>query len=205
MTELEIMIRAKTYIDSLANGIDPLTGQTVKNDDIVNNVRISRCLFYVSGILQKVIDNGGEVQKEKMKRSQRAEFCLTDEQIRSLSTQYDEQSVSRITTYINEQIDDKIIKKLKASTLNNWLVSVGLLTQTENEEGKKQKIPTQEGEMMGLQLKEATNYKGTYKYVSYNRNAQQFIFDNMEAVIEFAHQEENMKKDKAITDNTSVQ
>ena len=78
MTELETMMRAKQYIESLANGKNPLTGQNVNDDDIINNIRISRCLFYVSGVLQKVIDNGGEVQKVKSKKSQREEFNLTD-------------------------------------------------------------------------------------------------------------------------------
>lgn len=55
MTEREILKHAKNYIDSLANGINPLTGEPVNEGDIVNNVRISRCLFYVSGILGKVL------------------------------------------------------------------------------------------------------------------------------------------------------
>lgn len=46
MTELEIMQHAKGYLDKLAKGIDPLTDQEVPEDDVINNVRISRCLFY---------------------------------------------------------------------------------------------------------------------------------------------------------------
>lgn len=45
MTELEKIAYAKTYIEKLANGINPLTNQAVPDDDIINNVRISRCLF----------------------------------------------------------------------------------------------------------------------------------------------------------------
>ena len=104
MTELEIMIHAKSYIDSLANGIDPLSGQAVRDDDIVNNVRISRCLFYVSGVLQKVIDNGGEVQREKLKRSQLAEFSLTDEQKLNLKPENSPQTISKIAAAINTHI-----------------------------------------------------------------------------------------------------
>ena len=63
MTDHEILCRAKTYIDKLANGIDPLTDEPVRENDIVNNVRISRCLFYVSGVLDKVIS--GDVPAKK--------------------------------------------------------------------------------------------------------------------------------------------
>ncbi len=59
MEELDVMKRAQSYIESLANGKDPLTGNELPDADIVNNVRISRCLFYVSDVLKKVIDNGG--------------------------------------------------------------------------------------------------------------------------------------------------
>lgn len=195
MTELEVLMRAKTYIDSLANGIDPLFGQPVKDDDIVNNARISRCLFYVSGVLQKVIDNGGEVQKEKLKRSEREPFSLTDEQIRSLQPQSSAVSSSKIVSAINSLIDDNVMNKLKVTTLNNWLVSTGLLTVVETPDGRKRKVPTPDGEMMGLQEKVFTDNKGSHKYVVYNQNAQQFIFDNLDVIIEFAHQEEIEKKE----------
>ena len=94
MTELESMQRAKLYIDALANGYNPLSGQPVRDDDVVNQVRVSRCLLYVSGVLQKVIDNGGEVQKKKVPRSQKAPFALLPEQIAQLKPHSFQQSAS---------------------------------------------------------------------------------------------------------------
>ena len=61
MTDLEIMQRAKMYMDNLAQGIDPISGQEVPNDSVLNNVRLARCFFYVSGVLDQVIANGGRV------------------------------------------------------------------------------------------------------------------------------------------------
>ena len=190
MTELETMMRARQYIESLANGKNPLTGENVKDDDIINNIRISRCLFYVSGVLQKVIDNGGEVQKVKSKRSQHEEFNLTDEQKSNLKPDKLSLSSSRITALINDQIDTEKMKKLKVTTLNSWLVSIGLLTEETTPIGKTRKIPTSDGEMLGLSETEFTDNRGSVKYVIYNTNAQQFIFDNIDSVIEFAHNEE---------------
>ena len=69
MTELETMQRAKMYLDKLANGINPLTDQPASDSDCINQVRISRCLFYVSDLLRKVIENGGNIGKtEKVKK-----------------------------------------------------------------------------------------------------------------------------------------
>ena len=50
MTELEIMQRAKTYMEKLANGIDPITDREVPEEDIIQNVRLSRCFFYVADV-----------------------------------------------------------------------------------------------------------------------------------------------------------
>lgn len=204
MTELEIIVHAKKYIDSLAKGIDPLSGKELKDDDIVNNVRISRCLFYVSGILQKVIDNGGEVQREKLKCSERAEFSLTDEQKLRLTPEDYLQSSAKITAAINAQIDEYTMKKLKVTTLNNWLVSIGFLAEVTSGTGRTHKIPTPEGEAMGLREKEFSDQNGTHKYVAYNRSAQQFIFDNIDAVIGFAHQEEINKQNAHSEEQTDT-
>lgn len=53
MEEREKLAAAKKYLDDLANGVDPLTGRILPEDSGVNNVRVSRCLFYVSSVLEK--------------------------------------------------------------------------------------------------------------------------------------------------------
>ena len=45
MTELEKIQRAKMYIDKMANGINLITDEQTTDDDTLNNVRVSRCLF----------------------------------------------------------------------------------------------------------------------------------------------------------------
>ena len=47
-TELEIMAHAKTYLDKLAGGINPLSDEPLPETDVVRQERISRCLSYVS-------------------------------------------------------------------------------------------------------------------------------------------------------------
>ena len=40
MTELEKIERAKTYMEKLANGINPIDDTMVPDEDIINNVRL---------------------------------------------------------------------------------------------------------------------------------------------------------------------
>ena len=65
MNELDKMIRAKMYIDMLANGTNPLNDLPLPESDIVNNFRISRCLFYVSEIIEREIER----EDRKIRRS----------------------------------------------------------------------------------------------------------------------------------------
>ena len=79
MTELEKIEYAKSFIDKLANGINPLDNTPIPEGDIVNHVRLSRCFFYVSSILQRDIER--ERRKVPKEKSARAPFSLTPEQL----------------------------------------------------------------------------------------------------------------------------
>ena len=83
MTELEKMQRAKMYIDKLANGINPIDDTAAPENDVINNVRLSRCFFYVSDILRQVIENGGTAKA--IKSAPKSPFFLTDEQKNAIS------------------------------------------------------------------------------------------------------------------------
>ena len=68
MTDLETLERAKTYMEKLANGINPLDNSIIPDNDVVNNVRLSRCFFYIADVLRQVIDNGGVTKQKKEKK-----------------------------------------------------------------------------------------------------------------------------------------
>ena len=51
MTESEKIAYARKILNMLANGVNPLDGSMLPSTDIVNNVRITRCLFYVCDVL----------------------------------------------------------------------------------------------------------------------------------------------------------
>lgn len=197
MTDLEILQRAKQYIDSLANGYDPLSGNPVRDDDVINQVRISRCLFYVSGVLQKVIDNGGEIQRKRQPKAPKPvkePFFLTHEQIAQLQPQNAVLSATKVAGIANELIDDAHMQKLKGTDIAGWLLSVGLLQEVESAAGRKRKIPTPDGEMLGMKETSFVNEQGVpTQYTVYDRNAQQFIFDNMETLIAFIREKEAEK------------
>lgn len=179
MTELETMQHAKKYIDKLANGIDPLTDEIIEEDSIINNIRISRCLFYVSNVLQDVINNGGTVGKAA--KPQKAAFSITEEQISKVIVTDDPVGVSIIAKRINEVLDENV-KTLSATHISNWLVDNGYLV--ENIYGnKKHKITTPKGEQVGIVTADGISREGIpYKKNLYDINAQQFIISNLNKI-----------------------
>ena len=79
MTELEKIKRAKMYMDKLANGINPLDDSCVPETELINNVRLSRCFFFVSDILRQVIENGGTNPPSARKKPKKLPFEVSFE------------------------------------------------------------------------------------------------------------------------------
>ena len=181
MTELETIARAKMYIDKLANGINPLDDTAVAENDIVNNVRISRCLFFVSDTLRRVLENGGVGVASRVKKNK---FKITAEELEKFAFSDRPITISEITKRINDIADTENSKKLSHNTITSWLTEIGILNETINTAGKKSKRPTAEGAELGIFVKEVTSQNGTFNVVFYNKSAQKFIVDNIPSVIE---------------------
>lgn len=179
MTELEKIEYAKTFIDKLANGINPLDNTTIKEDDVVNNVRLSRCFFYVSDILRQVIENGG-INKKK---GGWVQFNLSSEQLLKFTYSDSPIAVSEIAKRLNSLINDEAMRKITHRDLTNWLLSINMLFEHSVSDGKTTKRPTEQGSSIGISTEVRTGQRGEYTVTVYNKEAQAFIVDNLEAVV----------------------
>ena len=182
MTELEIMQHAKGYLDKLAKGIDPLTDREVPEDDVINNVRISRCLFYVSDVLRQVIENGGVISALP-KKGELAPYTLPCEERSRYTFGEWPLSASQIAQRLNELVDLSTVQKLKTTSITKFLLQSGLLFEEEGSGGSKNKRPTEAGRKLGITTAQRTGLNGDYTAVVYDRQAQQFILDNLDAII----------------------
>ena len=180
MTELEKMQRAKMYIDKLANGVDPLTDAEITSDSTLNNVRISRCLFYVSEVLGKVIDNGGEVGRKKSEpKPKLSPFEITAEQVAMVEISEQPVGVAIIAKRINEVVDENV-KKAAAVHISNWLVEQGYLAE-EIAANKRRKVATAKGEALGIYTVDAVSYTNgvPIKKNVYDEHAQRFVVEHI--------------------------
>ncbi len=181
MTEKEKIAYAKTFIDKLANGINPLNDAPVSEFDVVNNVRISRCLFFVSDILRRVIDEEDTVSSKKEKKK---DFYIPDEKLNNFAYSAYPISVSDIAKRLNELIDPDTMKKITYKPIVEWLIGVGVLEESIVNE-KSVKTPTEKGLNLGISVENRIGYTGEYRAVVYNMTAQEFIVDNLSAILNF--------------------
>lgn len=180
MTELEKLERAKMYIDNLANGIDPITGKAMENDAVLNNVRLARCFFYVSGILNEVINNNGQIVKSQKKE----DFKITQKQLDSVIVSENSIKISELCRKIDSVIASPNMKKLQATIVTSWLLKKEILYIETDSLGKQRKSPTRVGEQLGITVEKCSGYKGDYLVNLYNKGAQQFIIDNLLQILE---------------------
>lgn len=195
MTELEKMERAQMYLKKMTEGINPITDEYADENDTINNIRVSRCLFYISEILQKVIDNGGEVVKISSS-AKHGDFFITDEQRAKLSIIPRPVTSKVIVDKINDITDENGCKKFAARWISEYFVSIGLLIQMEGV-----KVVSDSGKEFGIITEDkVTQYGKPYTAIEYSPDAQQFIIDNIDAILDFARSEQYREQTKRTKD-----
>ena len=180
MTELEKIAYAKSFIDKLANGINPIDDSMIPDEDVVNNIRLSRCFFYVSDILRQIIDNGGikPAPALREKKPKKQPFSLSPEQAAQFPYSDTPITITEILSRIDSIGAKEGVKHFPKRNLTNWLISLDLL-EVVKFNGTKAKRPTVSGKEIGISIEERNGQYGSYSVTLYNRDAQQFIIDNI--------------------------
>lgn len=135
-----------------------------------------------------MIDNGGVFPQKKPKK---IPFFLPLEKRFSFEFSSTPISVSEVSKRINALTENENMARLPYRAIRDWLMSLGMLEEVLDGEGKATKRPTPQGENLGIILESRAGVNGTYFVVVYNLAAQHFILDNLDAIIEF----ENAKKE----------
>ena len=182
MTELEKMQRAKDYMDKLANGIDPIGGESLDSDAVLNNVRLSRCFFYVSDVLRQVIENGGIGKRAHVSRASLPPFSLPYELRGQIEITEKPTIITQFANRINALVDTTTMKKLSPTVFTSWLVSKGFLFE-ETVGGKRRKKPSQAGADIGIEFEAREGQFGGYIAILYTESAQRFLIDNLDVIL----------------------
>ncbi|MDO4801599.1 MAG: hypothetical protein Q4A15_05500 [Prevotellaceae bacterium] len=166
---------AKIWIEKLANGINPLTDELVKDDDLINNVHISRCLFYVSELLDEI------KARTSAERKNRKAFFLSTEDAKNISITTPT-GIANFTKLVNSYIPSEM-KPLSAALVTKWLRNKGLMQKVTKDDGHTINLPTEKGNSIGITTEVQRNPEGMeYQRVVYSIDAQRFMLNNIEAI-----------------------
>lgn len=175
MINKEKLVTAKVWIEKLANGINPLNDELVKDDDLINNVHISRCLFYVAELLDE-IKAGTTIE-----RKSRIKFFLSSKDAANIHIAAPN-GIANFVRLVNGYIPAEM-KPLSASQVIKWLRNEGLLQEVPREDGHKTNLPTEKGNSMGINIEVQRNSDGSdYQRVVYSVDAQRFLLNNIESI-----------------------
>ncbi len=175
MKDLDSLLKTKTCLEKLANGINPTNNQPIDDDHILNDVRVLRCLFNALDVLNCVIQNGGTIANRK-----RREFTIEQEKLENFP--YSEQSItmSVFLRKINELVDLNEVKKLTRRGIIEKLLEMKLLEDAQGRYGQVRLCPSQLGIEMGMTMEKRMGYKGSHYGIYYSKKAQEFLIDNLQ-------------------------
>ena len=168
---------AKDWMQKLANGINPLDGTMIPDGDIVNNVHISRCLFYVAGLLESTSKKRTTKSKEY-----EFEFYIKPEDLENVAI-VEKTCITNSVREINRIIPENM-RPLSYGKILSWLISNGYLEEVEIDNLGKKKTPTASGRAVGISAEMKMGTNGPYWAIAYNANAQRFILNHIYAIVE---------------------
>lgn len=196
MTELDTIKRAKMYLEKLSCGIDPLTDTPIPPGEVASAPRMQKCFQYVTGLLEQIIENQDTVEKDICEKEVVPEISI-GEAIALYEYPAYPISISEFIRKINTLADPSPLGKVRNMDMMQWLLEIGALEEFESPDGKIRKRPTADGNRIGITTDIRFNMKQEkYTAILYDRNAQQFLLDNIYAILAIRERREEEKQQK---------
>ena len=171
---------AISYIKRMAEGNHPVTNRPAEDDSVINNPNVIRCMYFIQEVLEQVKSNNGVIVTKKKKGRLPFPFEVLKEY------RYEkDKSISHIISQIGELVDNPEVKMISYKPITDWLKSADYLGEKiDMLSGKKTTIPTTKGEQLGIYMEERISMRGdSYQVVMYNKRAQEFLVENLEAIL----------------------
>ena len=183
---------AISYIKRMAEGNHPVTNRPAEDDSVINNPNVIRCMYFIQEVLEQVKSNNGVIVTKKKKGRLPFPFEVLKEY------RYEkDKSISHIISQIGELVDNPEVKMISYKPITDWLKSADYLGEKiDMLSGKKTTIPTTKGEQLGIYMEERISMRGdSYQVVMYNKRAQEFLVENLEAILNGEIIEDEKEKD----------
>ena len=150
----------------------------------VSGVGESKAKKYGAAFLACIAEHGPEVsaRKRRANSADLSPFRLPPEERERFAFSDEPIGIAMITRKINELIDRDAMQGLKCSAITAFLLRQGLLAETEQGDGKRARMPTKTGRVLGIRTEQRTGANGAYTAVLYGRAAQRYILDHLDEI-----------------------
>ncbi len=176
MAEVEKLLKAKYYCEKLANGIDPISDKVMPADSVLNQVQLARLFFFLKEYIGEEISPSN---KSKHSSSTKLPFSVTRDSLSRFEFSAQPVSITVFSKRVNECVkNDSRLFSYKWAT--EWLLSAGFLVTSEDD---KTRLPTDAGRKIGITSEVRMGQYAEYRVTLYNKDAQQFLIDNMDAIL----------------------
>ncbi|MDR1629385.1 MAG: hypothetical protein LBS36_04110 [Oscillospiraceae bacterium] len=179
MENKELTERAKLYMEQLASGKDPFSGENVPFDTLLSNERLQRCFSFVAGVLGEVIANGGVTKKTVV--AGKLPFAVSPEQQAQIELSEDAVGVNTLAKRIAAVLPPEM-KRLSGAQINTWCVLQGFLRE-DVYGGKPRKVSTPGGNRLGITTIDIKSPQGVeVKKNIFDKQAQQFVMERLNEI-----------------------
>lgn len=187
MEDLRVLKHARHYILSMAQGINPLNGEFAPDGDTISQERIQKCCDYVAGLIEKIIENNGEIGKKAINKK---EFSITPQQISRVNISEIPIGINELAKRINATCE-KNMKGISGVKIASWLADNGYLDIETSEETvqvtsvKTKKVLNERSKEIGITVSQGVKRTTgeVYEKLLYSAEAQRFILRNLANII----------------------
>lgn len=192
MDKKQIIQHAKSYLDMLTNGTDPIRKKRFDEDSVVSQPQMQMCFAYISGILQELLDHNGYVALPDENGStyelvrKKESFHLSLEQKWQISISPAGTSPSGFLKNVNNLVNDHTMEKLTAKAVNSWLQNNGYISAAKAPTVINRTVWLPTGKAKDLGFTEtacADPVTGEVKrQMVYSQQAQEFLIEHLDEI-----------------------
>lgn len=194
MERIELVERAKMYLQLLSNGVHPVTGKSVPEDSAFIDPKVKRCFSFISEVLDEYVELKARVEQLEQDKAERTivvakkqVFSITQEQCNSIKLSKDPISMMAFMKNVNEVIDADTTEKLSSTRINKWLATRGLITteKVRTITNKTVYKPSEVAVRIGITEETIVDKSsGEVKtQIKLGESAQLFIIENLEEIV----------------------
>lgn len=168
--------KAREILDTITNGVNPITKEAIESDNFINDPRLSRCFIYVCEILDKVINDN---ENKKLTR-----FNITKKEKVLVRFPDYNIGISHFTKCINDVINLNISRNLSPYEFNKKLRESGLLAETIGESGKARSVLNGKSAQYGFEMEHRNVNGKEYDMIVINDYGKKYLLENLEKIME---------------------